>query len=126
MKKFLKTTVKSRFRKLVVKNIDLDNVLANGKNLKKIIITAADESGLTFNLSDTWLCNGQEYNIKGLWWQTDKEGDLLANSAIGRVLHYYGIQKLEQLLNKEITTYPDKKHYLILVACDLNEEKLCK
>ena len=57
--------------------------------------------------------------IQGLWWN----GKITPGSAIYKLLRFYGVGKLRELVGKTANVEPDKNDFLILTTCKVDHSK---
>ncbi len=131
MTNILKMKISSQSRSVKVTHIEVIKVeLDKGKRIsEKVAITAVDQNGKEFKISDTWLDQNKNGRaIKGLWLTTfvSKAGkqEISNASALAQVMNYYNVKTLEDLIGKKIVLHPDSEGYLVIVACDIEADEV--
>jgi len=116
-------------RKLIVKDINKELIVKDKNNelkeMYKVIFKVNDDyTNNNFNISDAWVQTNTGIQIKGLWLALQNNGDeILKTSTLAKVLKYYNVNTLKDLIGQTVYVYPDSKNFLVLVACDMNEIK---
>ncbi len=106
--------------------------------LKKITISSRTESGIsekisfkvtddidrTFDISDAFTLDYKtnEPAIKGIWYSTDKSGNILPGSTLAHVMRHYNVTALKDFVGKQVDIRPDQKNFLVIVGCQMNSE----
>lgn len=133
LNELLTTPVGNSKRTLVINEISIKEVKTRDQSVKQKLALKVTEpsTGKTFNVSDAYVPlnlagsvnSGERWCIQGLWitMKADGAGNKVfnPNSALGKLLNYYNINSLQDLENLEVTAFPDRNNYLVLVACDL-------
>lgn len=132
LNELLTTPIGNSKRSLVITEISIKEVRTRDKSVKQKLDLKVTEpsTGKSFNVSDAYVplhASGahaeDRWCIQGLWITMKKDASgtkvLNPNSALGKLLHYYNIKSLQELENLEVTAFPDRNNYLVLVACDL-------
>lgn len=103
-------------RQLLVTNIAKKSVSLKDKTKsEKIIISTIEESSQkAFEISDAYV---GEDKIAGLWFSQENNAINKA-STLAKVLQYYEVATLKELIGKTIKAKPDEKNFLVLVAYD--------
>ena len=109
-------------RTVIVDSVEEIEVPVNESVSKKILFKVSQRDGKSFNISDTWLIDSKGVKkIQGLWLTLDEKGNLAANSSIAKLLKYYKVKNLRDIVGKELKTFPDQNNYLVFAACNTNE-----
>lgn len=122
-KDFLNTQVGDAQRKLKVTDIEKKTVkLKDGGESEKIeFSTVEPETGKRFNISDSYVPetgNDNSKRISGLWY-SENNGKINRSSALAKVLEFYDVDSLGDLMGKTVIAYPDNDNYLVLTACEM-------
>lgn len=56
--------------------------------------------------------------IEGLWITKDTEGKIAKQSALGKLMEFYKVNKLSELANKKLKTSINQENYLVIKAYD--------
>lgn len=127
MSNFLDMSVGEPTRTLIVKSIDKETIYfeKDDKSTDKLQFVVHDkETDKDFKISDTWVkAPDGTFSIKGLWltFTKDKEGQeqISPRGTVAKLLEFYKVSNLSELIGKEITVYPDPKNYLVLTTCEM-------
>ena len=94
--------------------------MKDGRTSDKIILkTVEDATGKTFDISDSWVeDNTSTKRVAGLWFSVI-DGNLNPSSTLAKVLKFYEVDTIGNLIDKEVVAYPDKNDYLVLTACKM-------
>lgn len=125
-KNFLDFNVGSQLRTVIVTNIEKREITTKEGAISNKIVLKVSEKGSRhkFDISDIWTDSSKGKKIKGLWLSTVDE-KLAPNSAIATLLNFYKIGSLKEMIDKELLAYPDSRNFLVIVACDVqNEDEL--
>lgn len=127
---FLKMKPAPQRRQVTVKNISTTTIPSSeGGTRTKIVFEVFDAvAQRTFSVSDVYVevtsTNDTSFKIKGLWFPEDQKAtEFPAGSSVVKLLNYYNVETLGDLLNKKVFVYPDNKNFLVLVACNIEDNK---
>lgn len=123
MTDFLNLKVGSPKRRVLVKEIKKEQVNISGKMSDKIVFTVFDKNtNRDFNISDVWVNDSKGKKIQGLWFTLINDGkELSPGSGLSKLLRYYQVETLQQLIGLEINVFPDANDFLVITACDIDE-----
>ena len=125
MKNFLNAQIGSQLRTVKITDIKKEEIKSNEKDSEKIVFTVFDDTvKREFKISDCWVESGTTLKISGLWYLANEDGVISPNSALAKALGYYNCSSLADLLDSDVTVYPDPKGYLVLVGCNCTEKIL--
>lgn len=68
------------------------------------------------DLSKAWTLRNDKVTETGLWYNEDKDGNILKNSALACVLRTFNCANLGELVSKSISTKPNDAGYLGIKA----------
>lgn len=94
--------------------------MRNSRQAEKIILKTREPStNKEFDISDAWIeSNAGDKRVAGLWFSL-VDGQINKTSTLAKVLTYYEVDTLGQLIGKTINAYPDKNNFLVLSACTM-------
>jgi len=124
MSDFLNFKIGSPTRDVVVKDISKTEVNVPGRDTpsEKIVFTVANGDQREFNISDAWVEDHKgARKIQGLWFTTSNDSELSPASALAKVLRYYKVKSLKDLIGANVTVHPDANNFLVLAACDIKD-----
>lgn len=108
-------------RNLIVDTIEQKTVQTNDSRTTQKIVLHTKEVGTDreFTISDSWIedYKGQK-RVAGLWVNL-QNNEINVNSTLARLLNYYNVKTIGDLIGKEVIAYPDRRDYLVLTACDM-------
>jgi len=109
-------------RKLLVKDIAEEHIVKNDQVSKKVKLITYDEiTKQTFYITDAWVQDSKgNIRIQGMWLSNINENEIIPTCTLAKVMDYYKVKTLGDLINNYIYAYPDKNNYLVILACDLN------
>jgi hypothetical protein len=124
---FLNLKVGSQLRKVTVINAEKVEVDVRGETSEKIRFSVSQPDGKSFQISDVWTeDNKGNKKIQGLWLSLNHEGNISPNSSLAKLMRYYKISDLNELIGKEVNVYPDNDNFLVMTSCKMDEENLEK
>lgn len=111
----------SKLRKVTVIEIKNIPVFIPKRNitLNKITFFVKDSGGRDFQISDVWLDKAGTKIIKGLFLTLTAPDKISSGCSLGKLLSYYNKNQLKDFIGNQVIVYPDKKDFLVLVACEL-------
>lgn len=125
---FMNLPIGSPTRTVTIQNISKEKVKipSRDKISEKIVFTVSNGDDREFKISDAWVeDNKGARKIQGLWFTTttDKSGatKLSPASALAKLLRYYKVDTIQDMLKKDVFVHPDNDNFLVLVACDIDE-----
>jgi hypothetical protein len=124
MTDFLNFKIGSPTRTVTVKSIDKTeiNVPSRDTVSEKIVFTVSNGDSREFQISDAWIEDHKgARKIQGLWFTLSKQNEVAPASALAKVLNYYEVDSLNDLVGHDVTVHPDDNNFLVLAACDMNE-----
>jgi len=117
---FLACKLGDKLRTLTINNVEKREVTLKedkGTAERVVLLTTEKDRDRDFELSDVYVKDYKGFRIQGLWFSF-VEGRIPPTSALGKVLHHYKVDTLNELIGMDVMAYPDKNNYLVLVACD--------
>jgi hypothetical protein len=112
----------SKLRTVTVTDIKSIPVTIPDKGiLNKITFFVKDQNNREFIISDAWLSKTGPKPIKGLFLATENDDTIPSGSPLGKLMQFYQKVHLKEFLQTEVQVYPDKKDYLVLVACKIKD-----
>lgn len=122
---FLNFTVGSSKRLVTVEDIKVDEVKIKDSKLKKLFFyTRALDNNKEFIISDAWICDDKNTKkVQGLWFSLASDNQFLPNSSVAKLIKYYSVNTLKELIGQKVEVLPDERGYLCIVACDIDEAK---
>lgn len=103
-------------------------VPSRGKESDKLVFTVTNGNDREFKISDVWIEDHKGAQvIKGLWLTKTKsesgEMELAPQSAVAKLLQFYGAKSPREMIDKEVIVHPDPSNFLVIAACKINENK---
>jgi len=94
--------------------------MRNSNQAEKIVLETKEPStGKEFNISDAWVeSSNDEKRVAGLWFSL-VDGQINKTSTLAKIMTYYEVSNLGELIGKKINAYPDKNNFLVLTACNM-------
>jgi hypothetical protein len=83
---------------------------------KKLVLKVQHPNREQLEIGQARFENNGKLKTTGLWLKKDTEGKLQGNSAIAFLIRYLRVNKISDLVNKEIDTVTDEKGYLVAKA----------
>lgn len=126
-KNILKAVVGNSKRVLEVVDVKITEVDLPGKRgVKKALLTCKSLEGLEFTIDEVLIRDSVSgaLTVKGLWVTLDKQGNLGAGSMLAKTLKYHNASSIEDMIGKEIIAFPNKRNFLVIVACEFDEEEI--
>lgn len=129
----LNTPVGSSKRHLIITDVTTKEITTNKNETRKKVDFKVEEisTGKRFNISDAYVnvtrANLDDrdscWTIQGLWvtYYKDQNGNktISSTSALAKLLNYYKVDTVSELIDKEVIAFPDKNNFLIIVGCNL-------
>lgn len=112
-------------RSLRIKDIKVDTVtFKDNRTADKVFLTCETKDGeREFQISEAWNDTKNKGKVvQGLWVQLDDSNKLIANSTLAKLLQYLKVSKINDLVGKEVTGYPDTKGYVVLTTYEMESE----
>ncbi|HNW88127.1 MAG TPA: hypothetical protein PKN48_00560 [Bacteroidales bacterium] len=94
-----------------------------GITLNKVTFFVNDQNNREFVISDVWVNRTSQNPIKGLFLATADTDTITSGSPLGKLMQFYDKKQLKDFLHTEVQVYPDKKDYLVLVACKFIDQE---
>ena len=126
---FLDLGIGSETRLATVKEVTTEKVHVpkKGTYSDKLVFVVTNGDDRKFNISDAWVEDHKgAKRIQGLWLTKTKsvngEMELAPQSAIAKLLKYYGAKSPREMIDKEVVVHPDPSNFLVIAACDIKPE----
>ena len=127
---FLDIGIGSETRLAKVIDVTKTSVLvpSRGKESDKLVFTVTNGNDREFKISDVWIEDHKGAQIiKGLWLTKTKsesgEMELAPQSAVAKLLQFYGASSPREMIDKEVVVHPDPSNFLVIAACKINESE---
>jgi len=119
VKSFLDLKVGDRRKLVKVGNIT-EKIQGNSP---KIQFHCVSGEGNSFMIDMALIRNSKGHlNFKSCWNIKDSKGNLNKDSVISKIMSYYKVTTLRDLIDKEIEVYPKPGNYLTIVSCTFDED----
>lgn len=118
----------TRLAKVIAVDKQAVQVPSRGKESDKLVFTVTNGNDREFKISDVWIEDHKGAQIiKGLWLTKTKSEsgkmELAPQSAVAKMLQFYGAKSPREMINKEVVVHPDPSNFLVIAACKINENK---
>ena len=122
----------SKKRKLKVLNVEEEIISFPDKynqdkmkEAPKVFLNCESIEGMGFRLDEAVVKDRKGLLKKaGLWKTLDASKKLNSDSTLAKMLAYYDISMLGEMIGMEIYAYPKPNNFLVVVACDFEEKDL--
>jgi len=105
---------------VTITDIGTKEIEMKDKVQEKAIFHCETADGREIQISDVYVLDKDgNPKIQGLWWN----GKITPGSAIYKLLRFYGVGKLRDLVGKKANVEPDKNDFLILTTCKIDHSK---
>lgn len=105
---------------VVVKDISkIDQQLKDGKNKQIIALYCQHPDKETvIEIRKIKYLKSNTLVVEGLWLTLDNEGKIAKLSALGKLMQFYKVNKLNELVGKTLKTSTNEEKYLVIKAYD--------
>ena len=120
MRDFLDLRVGDRRKLVKVNDITEDSQSSSSK----IQFHCTSEEGNSFMIDMALIRDGKgQLAFKSCWNIKGPKGDLNKDSIISKIMSYYKVSTLRDLMDREIEVYPKPGNYLTVVTCTFDEDR---
>ena len=105
---------------LTVRDMRIDEVqFDDDRTSNKAVMICETADGRTIEISEAWVVDKKgNKKVQGLWINLDSKKKLAANSVLARFLTFHKVGTINELINKELTGYPDENDYTVFTTID--------
>lgn len=113
---------KTKHRLVIIKDITTKTIKTPKGDFAEKLVFVTEElaQGRTFQMSDAWVTdiNGRKA-VSGIWLSLFN-GQISPDSTLAKLLTYYEVENVGDLMDKTVKAHPDKRGYLVLMACEID------
>lgn len=97
-----------------------------GVLLPKLVLIVDIPNKQQVRLNEAWIRTKKgELKAQGLWLKYDIEGNINQLSTIGKLMSYFNVITIKELLGKEVQIYPKRNDFRAIIAtADFNEDEI--
>ena len=105
---------------LTVRDLRVDEVqFDDDRTSNKAVLICETADGRNIEISEAWVVDKKgNKKVQGLWINLDGKKKLAANSVLAKFLTFHRVGTLNELINKELTGYPDENDYTVFTTID--------
>lgn len=101
---------------VTVKDITIQQVTVRNDIKEKCMFICTTADGRDLKISDVHVEDSSgERKVQGLWWNKN----ISPGSSVYKVLKFYNVTKLRDLIGTKVKVMPDHNDFLILTACNM-------